>query len=163
MKKTIIALFTIIILLFSTPSFAAWTLSASDVSTTMDGHIFRWKILCTSDGSALSATNILASTVMDRKLKSKIQSSLLMIMDVEPGTGSVVPNTTIDITLSNAEGDSIYATTAVSKAANTTGLNLSEDWNQFLPVHEIFYLTLNDIGDSGDQVTLYFTGWIERN
>ena len=84
-----------------------------------------------------------------------------MVMTVSPGTGSVAPDTTINITLSNAQGIAVFVHTGYSNTADTTGISLSEDFNQYPTVFGLFYLTLNDIGASGDQVTLYFDCWIE--
>ena len=157
-KKIILT--SVVLLLWAVPSFAEWTLSVQDISKTAGGHIHRWKVTCTSDGDALSATDLLASTLMPLDMQNTVRGSLLMTMDVSPGTGSVVPDTTIDVTLSNSEGNSIYEDTAISESSVTTGKELDEDYGFYLPVFSKLYLTLNDIGTAGDQVTLYFEGWI---
>jgi hypothetical protein len=145
------------LLLFASSSYAAWTLTPSAVSRA--GHYFIWKVVCTSDGNALSATNLIS--LMDSSLRSEVQGATHMIMTVAPGTGAVAPDTTIDVTLSNAQGVAVFVHAGYSNVATTTGIDLSEDYNQYLVPYELFYLTLSDIGTSGDRVTLYFETWIE--
>ena len=94
--------------------------------------------------------------------KKAVQGGTMMIMTVSPGTTTVAPDTTIDITLSNAQGIAVFVHTGYSNTADTTGISLAEDFNQYLTAHDKFYLTLNDIGSAGDQVTIYFECWDER-
>ena len=84
-----------------------------------------------------------------------------MLLKVSPGTGAVIPNTTIDITLADEEGDTIWSDTAISKDA-VTWHTLSSTIGAYPPITGKLYLALNDIGDSGDQVTLYFITWREE-
>ncbi|MCK9244137.1 MAG: hypothetical protein M0R34_03340 [Candidatus Marinimicrobia bacterium] len=135
-----------------------WTLTPSLVSKS--GNYFTWKVVCTSNGSSLSATDLVA--LMPEGLKKAVQGGTMMIMTVSPGTTTVAPDTTIDITLSNAQGIAVFVHTGYSNTADTTGISLAEDFNQYLTVHDKFYLTLNDIGSAGDQVTIYFECWDER-
>ena len=136
---------------------AAWTLAPSRVSKT--SHYLLWKVVCTSDGSGMAATDLVA--LMDAQLKTMVQGSTQMIMKVSPGTGGVAPDTTIDVTLSDAQGAAIFTHAGYSNVADTTGISLAEDYNAYPTVYGAFYLTLNDIGTTGDQVTLYFEAWIE--
>ena len=85
----------------------------------------------------------------------------MMIMKVVPGTATVAPDATINVTLSDAQGASIFVHTGYSNTADTTGISLAEDFNQYLTVFGLFYLALNNIGTAGDQVTLYFDCWVE--
>jgi len=159
MKRIKIAILTMFILLLcACYSWASWTLTVSRVARTP--HYLYWKVVCTSDGSALSATDLLALSTLDPQLKYEMQGATMMIMDVIPGTGGVIPNTTIDVTWSNSLVD-VYDNDAFSKDADTPGNDLSEDYNQYPPILEQLKLTLNDIGDSGDQVTLGILCWIE--
>ena len=155
MRKIFLSL--IIVLFLAGNSWATWTLTPTLISKA--GHYMQWKVVCTSDGNALSATDLVAS--MPENLKRIVQGASLMVMTVSPGTGSVAPDTTIDITLSNAQGIAIFVHTGYSNTADTTGISLAEDFNQYLTVFGLFYLALNDIGTTGDQVTLYFDCWIE--
>ena len=155
MRKIFLSL--IIVLFLAGNSWATWTLTPTLISKA--GHYMQWKVVCTSDGDALSATDLVAS--MPEKLKQLVQGATLMVMTVSPGTGSVAPDTTIDVTLSNAQGIAVFVHTGYSNTADTTGISLAEDFNQYPTVFGLFYLTLNDIGTSGDQVTLYFDCWIE--
>jgi hypothetical protein len=143
--------------LMSSSAFATWTLTPSLVG--FNGHYLTWKVVCTSDGSSLAATDLVAK--MDDKLKTLVQKSSMMILTVSPGLTTVAPDTTIDVTFSNAQAIAVFVHAAYSNVADTTGISLAEDFNQYLPVHDKFYLTLNDIGTAGDQVTLYFECWID--
>ena len=159
MKKIIITLSTILILLFTTQVFATWTIVPSFVGHTSDRHMFRWKLTCTSDGSALTATDLIA--LMPRStLKKEVQRSVLMIMDIDPGDGSVAPNDPFTVSISNAENMVVFATTTGDAETTITGIDMSEDWNQYIPVHERLYLTITDLGDSGDKVVIYIEGWV---
>lgn len=155
MKRIFLIVFAL--LMMACNAWADWTLTPALVSKA--GHYMQWKVVCTSDGNSLSATDIVA--LMPENLKRVVQGASLMVMTVSPGTGSVAPDTTIDITLSNAQGIAIFVHTGYSNTADTTGISLAEDFNQYPTVFGLFYLTLNDIGTSGDQVTLYFDCWIE--
>lgn len=155
MKKLLFAVF--MVLAISTQAIAAWTLTPSWVS--IKGHYLSWKVICTSDGDALSATDLVA--LMPPGLKALAQGSSMMIMKVSPGLTTVAPDTTIDVTLSDAQGTAIFVHTGYSNTADTTGISLAEDFNQYPTVHDAFYLAISDIGSSGDQVTLYFECWVE--
>jgi hypothetical protein len=155
MKKGLLAV--IVFFLMVSQAFATWTLTPSLVGKA--GHYLTWKVVCTSDGSSLAATNLVAS--MDANLKKLVQGSTMMIMKVSPGLTTVAPDTTIDVTFSDAQGTAIFVHAAYSNVADTTGISLAEDYNQYPTVHDKFYLTLNDIGTAGDQVTLYFECWME--
>lgn len=155
MKRTALVL---LFLLISTNAFAAWTLTPTLLYRA--GHYMKWQVLCTSDGDALSATDLVA--LMSDQMQREVQGSTLMILTVSPGTGGVIPDTTIDVTLSNDEAVAVYSETAITEAAVTTGLSLAADFNQYPTVFDKLYLTLSDIGTSGDQVTLVFDCWIEN-
>ena len=158
MKKIKILLMVMAVLLvWSSSCLATWTLTPSRVSKT--SHYLLWKVVCTSDGSGMAATDLVA--LMDAQLKTMVQGSTQMIMKVSPGTGGVAPDTTIDVTLSDAQGTAIFTHAAYSNVADTTGISLAEDYGAYPTIYGAFYLTLNDIGTSGDQVTLYFEAWIE--
>jgi hypothetical protein len=137
----------------------SWTLTPSIV--TRAKNFVRWKVVCTSDASACAATDLMA--LMSDAMKRIIGGSSLMTLTVSPGTGGVIPNTTIDITLrtnSDVATDLIFSKTTISKDAVTPAIDLSEDYPVFPPVYDVLYITINDIGDAGDQVTLYFENFI---
>jgi len=156
MKKRLL-LAAVVFFMMVTQAFATWTLTPSIIGKV--GHYLTWKVVCTSDGSALTATDLVAK--MDARLKTLVQGSTMMIMTVYPGLTTVAPDTTIDVTLSDAIGIPVFVHAAYSNVANTTGISLAEDYNQYFTVHDKFYLTLSDIGTAGDQVTLYFECWME--
>jgi len=155
MKKLLLLTIALVLLLASS-AWADWTLVVSGVSEA--GHYMKWKIVCTSDGNALSATNMLG--LPGTHLLRIGQGETLMLMKVSPGTGAVIPDNTIDITLSDAEGDVVWTDTGISKDA-ITWHDMSDDIDAYIPVLGPLYLTLNDIGTAGDQVTLYFISWRE--
>jgi hypothetical protein len=157
MKKKLFWIVLLVTLFWAQSALATWTLAPSIVSRA--GHYLVWKVLCTSDGSAMAATDLLA--LMDANLKKQVQGATHMIMTVSPGLTTVAPDTTIDVTLSNGQGIAVFVHTGYSNTADTTGISLAEDYNQYLVPYGKFYLTLSDIGTSGDQVTLYFEAWIE--
>lgn len=159
MKKLILILTIIAVFFVAIPAYATWTIHIIEVGKTKN-HLY-WRALCTSDGSALSATDLIA--IMPPKLKKNVQNSTMLIMDVVPGTGSVIPDTTINVTLTNVVDLTIYAATGFSKDAATVGNDLSNDYGQYPAVYSKLNLALNDIGTSGDQVTLYFECWIEAD
>lgn len=157
MKKLISLLIVAVVFLASQSAFAAWTLKVSKVSQVKDYLL--WEVKCTSDGNALTATDLLA--LMEPSLKALVQNTTQMILEVIPGTGSVQPDTTIDVTLTNTAGSTLFTHAAYSNSANTTGISLAEDYNAYLPVFDTFKLALSDIGTAGDIVTLRFLAWID--
>lgn len=138
---------------------AAWTLTPSKVPYP-SGHYIKWKVLCTGDGSALAATDILP--LMPPGLLKYVLGGALMEMKVSPGIGAVIPDNTFDVTLSDEEGDALWASTGISKDV-ITWFDLSEDIAIFPPITGKLYLTISDIGTTGDQVTLYFITWQEED
>ena len=154
MKKLLLLTVAFVLMMISM-AWADWTLTVSEVSQTQ--HYIKWKVVCTSDGEALSATDML--DLLPESLRF-VQGETLMSMKVSPGTGAVIPNATIDITLSDAESDALWTDTTISKDA-ISWHDMSKDLPNYIPVLGALYLTMNDIGDAGDQVTLYFTSWRE--
>lgn len=157
MKKFIVSLILAVMFLASQPAFAAWTTTVSKVSQVK--NYLLWKVVCVSDGSAMSATDLVAK--MEPDLKTLVQGSTQMGMKVSPGTGSVAPDTTIDVTITDSQGTTIFTHAAYSNTADTVGISLAEDFGMYLPVFDTFNLALSDIGTAGDIVTLYFYAWIE--
>jgi hypothetical protein len=162
MKKVILAL---CILLMASTAQAAWTITSSKVSKA--GHYYKFKTLLTSDGTSLTATDMLTSNTaveavatMPSDIRDAIQGQTMMYMKIVPGTGGVVPNTTLDISILDDEGDTLWADTGITQSANTWR-KLYEDISDRPAIFEKIYFTFNDIGDSGDQVTLYFIIWVE--
>lgn len=163
MKRIIFSL--CLLFLFASTSEAAWTIATTKVFDTE--HYIYFKVTCTSDGSTLTATNILVASstaeavvTVENRLFDLISGRTAMIMDVIPGTAGVIPNTTIDIAFSN-ELITYYDESTFSKDANTVGNSLAKDYNQYPVISGQMNIILNDIGDSGDQVTLAFLCWKE--
>jgi hypothetical protein len=158
-RKFLSVVLFLAIIVLPTTSFATWTLVPSKVSKA--ANYLKWKLVCTSDGDAMAATDLLALSNMPSRLKGEIQGSSLMSMKVSPGTGGVAPDTTINITLSDDEQDALWPKAAISNTAISWHLT-SSDISIYVPIFGSFYLEFaNDIGAAGDQVTLYFIMWIE--
>lgn len=152
-KAALLIVGLIIVSLWAGLARAAWTITPSVASE--EGNYTYLKLACTSDGSSMSATDFMPY-LQDQGIKSKLVGSTILVLDVEPGTGGVAPDATIDVTLSNTAGLSVWADTGISYSANTTGNDLSTDYGQYPALQGKMYLTINDVGDSGDMVTLYF-------
>jgi len=153
MKK--ISLIIVILCFMVLPAHAAWTVATT--VTANAAHYIKFKVVCTSDGDALAATDLHAEFA--EQVSSRfVQGLTVLLLKVVPGTDTVIPNTTINITLTDEEGDELWSDTGISKDA-ATWHNLAKDI--YLPILDKFYLAMNDIGDDGDQVTLYFCCWIE--
>lgn len=154
MKKLILIL--TLMLFLPVHAFAAWT-----VTTTLGeehGGYFWATVECTSDGSALSATSILESASSGFYTKGRsikmLHGAQARIMFVSPGTGGVAPGATIDITLTNENDSELWADTGISYTTDTSH-QLWADTGDLLPIVGDLLVAVNDIGDSGDQVTLY--------
>lgn len=154
MKKIFLAL--LMVLLMASQAWAAWTLTPSKVTST--DHYLVWKVLCTSDGSALSATDLIA--LLPSNLLSVVQKGCIIDMEVQPGTGGVAPDNAFILTLSETIRGTRYTHAALSNVANTNA-DPSEDLGQYPDIGVDFLLTFDDIGASGDQITIVFTEWIE--
>jgi len=152
--KKVILLTILMVCLFCSNAFAAWTLTVTAEERTQ--HYIKWKVTCVSDGNALTATDLVA--LMPAAV-SRVEQSL-MKMKVVPGTGGAKPTTTIDVTLTDDEDDTLYSTTGVTNVG-TTWKTLSDSISVYPPVFTTLKLTLNDIGDAADSVTLYFISWVE--
>jgi len=155
MKRILLAF--ALIMLMAVQSWATWTLTPSSASKS--GHYYLWKVVCTSDGSSLAATDIVP--LLPASVKNIVQGSSMMVMKVSPGVGTVAPDATINVTLSDAQGTAVFSGTGYSYTADTTGISLADSFKQYPTIFDVFYLTINDIGAAGDQVTLYFFCWLE--
>lgn len=163
--KRLIALIFVCVMMIASNSWAAWTVTSSKISKA--GHYYKFKTILTSDGSSLTATDMLTSNTateavvtMPSDVRQAIMGQTMMYMKVVPGTGGVVPNTTLDISILDDEGDALWADTGITQSANSWH-KLYEDISDRPAIFEKLYLTFNDIGDSGDQITLYFIIWVE--
>jgi len=157
--KRVISIIAGFLILLASPALATWTITPSVVWTA--GHYVKWKVVLTGDNSGLSATDILAQFSSNRDL-NKVQGETLMAMKVVPGTGGVAPDNTLNITLSDDEGNTLWADTGIAYLSDTDWQVTSSDIGIFIPVGTVLYLTMNDIGGDGDQVTLYFITWREE-
>jgi len=160
MRRLAVLLATILVLVFTIPAYAAWHIQSSTVFR--GSRYIKVKITCISDGNALTAYDLL-SNYPDKGL---VQGATGYLLKVVPGTGDVIPNTTIDITLGDDEGSTLWSDTTISKDATTwhplyLSTNGSTVGGPFPPITGKLYLTLNDIGDSGDTITLYLIVWRE--
>ena len=138
----------------------AWTLVPSIVEKSH--NYIKWRLQCTNDANALSATDIFSETYMPRDLKSKLQGLTYMRMKIDPkGADNASLSTTIDVTLSDSEGDALYTSTGNSASA-ISWHDLSTDVGAYWTAFERLYLTVNDLGDAGaEEFYLYFICWKE--
>lgn len=157
MKKFILA--AILVLFLASTANAAWSFRFGQHR--MAKNYIKWFVILTSDTNALTAVDLLARPELGRRLKSMIQGASLMLMKVVPGTGSAKPTTTIDIQLEDEENHDLWAKTGIS-ANGMTWHKLWEDIGSYPPILTELNVVINDIGGSGDEVTLYFICWIEN-
>jgi hypothetical protein len=168
MKKFIFAL--IFLFMFCSQAFGAWTIAVTKLEET--DHYLKWQALCTSDGSTLTATDLMVASssaeavvTIERNLKGKISGATLMVLRAVSGTGGVVPNGTYTVTLNNDENNAIFTSgnfPVVYDVANSHA-SLAEDMGQYPTAFDKLYAVISDIGDSGDQVTLIFECWKESD
>jgi len=156
MLRKISLIFAILFFIAAPYAHAAWTI-VTTVSAS-GGHYIKFKVVCTSDGSALTATDLVAEFEEQTSVKL-VRGLTAMLLKVVPGTTTVIPNTTIDITLTDEESSELWSDTGISKD-EATWHSLADDINAYPPILDKLYLAINDIGDSGDQVTFYFHCWI---
>jgi hypothetical protein len=152
-----ISLMLAFLFLLAIPAHAAWTITTTVSANS--AHYIKFKVVCTSDGDALTATDLVAE--FEEQTSARLVRGLTaMLLKVVPGTGAVIPGTTINITLTDEEEDALWADTGISKDA-ATWHSLADDINAYPMILDKLYLAINDIGDEGVQVTLYFHCWIE--
>ena len=138
----------------------AWTIIPTIVEQSK--NYLKWRLQCKNDANALSATDILSETYMPRDMKPKIQGLTMMRMKIDPsGPDASSLSTTIDVTLSDSEGDALYASTGNSASA-ISWHDLSADIGAYPTILERLYLTVNDLGEAGvEEFYLYFICWKE--
>ena len=150
----------VIILVWPMPAFAVWGIGQVNPGTgIVKGNYAAFGMRFTSDGNALSATDIIAR-IANTTLKGKVQGGTFYKMGIDPGEGGVIPNAAFDITITNYWGMSIYTGTSLSYTADSWP-DMVTPMGVYPPVLNEFNIAISDIGDAGDQVTLYFYFWIE--
>ena len=139
----------------------AWTL----VPTIMEksGPYIKWRLRCNNkDDAALAATDIFSETYMPRDLKTKLQGLTYMQMKIDPqGRDATALATTINITLSDSDGDPLYTTTGNS-ASVPSWHDLSTDIGAYPTFWAKMQLAVNDLGSSGEEFDLFFYCWKEN-
>ena len=159
-----LSVFLIVILavaLIAGECFAAWTITPSVAER--NKNYSKIKFLLTADAATLAATDLLAVSAMTSEIRRILQGSTAMLMKVSPGTGSVIPDDTINLILSDDEGDALFTKTTISKDAISWHL-LSTDISSYPPILRRLYLTMTFNGGAttaADQVTLYIIVWNE--
>ena len=158
--KKFIALLLFVVLSLPAYALAAWTIDVSLAD--VKGNYVVYKVACTSDGNALTATDLVA--LMNQEEQVYVQrGAALLFMNTVPGTGAAAPTATIDITFTDVVSQAVFATTAISNVANTVGTKLYTVTGSYPIITSAFYLALNDIGDAADSVTFYIYCWVEGN
>jgi len=134
----------------------AWTLQPSIVEKSK--NYIRWKLHCVSDGSALAITDIFSETYMPRDMKPKVQGLTYTGMELIHSGGGTT--STFTITLSDTQQASLYSKAAISNSA-TSQHDLSDDISRYPTFYSKMYLTITDVGNSGESFDLYFECWKE--
>lgn len=119
---------------------------------------YTFKLVCTSDGAALSSTLFSAMSGFD-SMQAEAKTALLygrfMSMTSVPGSGGVAPDNTYNVTLYNGLGATILSATSRSVTATEIAYPTNYTCMQGTPS-----LAIADIGTTGDQTTLYFEVWM---
>jgi len=160
MRKFILAVLLVLVLSF--PAYGAgWSVAAAGpVDGIVVGNYAVFGLTFTSDGNALSARDLIANDIKSSLLKKRIQGRTLYAMNVCPGTSGVAPNAAFDITITNDFGKTLLAATSVSHTADSWP-SVTATMSAYPPILTKFNVAFGDIGDSGDQVTVYFYFWVE--
>jgi hypothetical protein len=163
MKKLLLSI--LFLFAFCSQTFGAWTITASKVFETEHYIYVKW--VCVSDSSTLTSTNLLVSSTSSEAavtigtdLFRKLSGTTAMVLDVIPGTGGAAPTGTIDLTFAN-ELITFFDESGISNVANTAGTSMAVDYGQYPVISGQLNLTVNDIGDAVDQVTLAILCWKE--
>lgn len=157
MKKLYFSvIFILMMIVMVGQAMATWTLTATKQYA--ERHYIKVKIVCVSDGNSLSATNVMG---LGASVSQDIKGRRLMLMKVSPSTGSTAPDTNISVTLTDSESETFFSGTGYSNTESTWS-DLRAQTYDYLPILGPWYLAINDIGDSGDTVTLYFILWREE-
>jgi len=156
-----------IILIFCVLMWAGVAMATPTVKTTVldvKGKQAWLKILYTSDGTDAAAVDIVAYA--DTAAKQIIEKGFICeILSTDPGTGGVAPNGATDVIFTDIAGFAVKTTTgnAISHTAKTTGIEMWTDYKQLPAISSKWYITVEDLGDSGDQMTYVLYGWVENN
>ena len=136
----------------------AWTLQP--FIEAQSKNYIKWRLRCVSDASALTATDVFSETHMPRDIKTKLQGLTYMLMKIDPYPDAVALETTLNIIISDSEGDALYTSTGNSASA-ISWHDLSTDIGAYPTALENLYVTFNDLGDAGNTFDLYFICWRE--
>ena len=142
-------------MLFTVSAYAAPTVSVTVADVKGQNVVF--KVLYTSDGTDAAAVDICAN--MDYEASKWLKSGPSMVYyTVDPGLASVAPNGAFDIIISDITGVTIYSTAnnAIEHNADSGPASFFDNLSGFpLMMTTKTYLTVEDLGDAGDQVTFY--------
>jgi hypothetical protein len=96
---------------------------------------------------------------MDRRLKSKVQGSSLMVIRAIPVSAS----STFVVTLGDTASTPFFTsgTFPTTFDVNNSHDSLAEDFSQYPTVYSQLFLTVGDIGDAGEGIILEFFCWDE--
>ena len=157
MKKLIFTLALIATVAFATVSWAAWTFTPSVVDR--DGGYITVKIVCLTDGAALTSEDLLALTNWPDGVVDEIRGGTWMETVVVPGTSAsgTAPDSAMVITFANPEGVTIWTGSAISNTANTIQQMNDTLVTRFPNIRKELFLTMEDDFTTGDVVTLILT------
>ena len=153
----------------------AWTLTAA--VTYRKGNYVKFKIVCTSDGAAMAATDLLAlspggtgsivksTTQTGRTMRDEVEGVTLMILKCVPAAApaAAVPEAAWDFTLYDEESHAIYTSTDNALDANSWH-DMNTDISAYPPLLDKLYLAFPTAADwdTGNIVDFYFIGWREE-
>lgn len=155
-----IFLSVLFLILVTSPAMAEWGIQQVNPGTgIVKGNYASFGVLFTSDGNALSATDIIAR-IGNMTLKSNVQGRTLYAINVSPGTDAAAPNAAFTLAITNDWDKSLVSLASIDHSADSWP-DITEDMALYPPILNELNIALGDIGDAGDQVTVYFYFWIE--
>lgn len=147
------------ILLMASPSFAAWTISSTLAYSRT--HEVCVQVTFVGDGSALTAKDILDKVrdSLSATDYNRFINGIFTAIDVVPSTTSA-PDNTFTLTITDALGVTKFSKGTIAADSNTT-VDMSEDALYPFVCPSQFKVAFDDIGTSGDTITLQIHCWIE--
>lgn len=154
MKKLFYLISILMSLLFAVPSFAAWTCTAViDEAASWSlpkgawQAVYRVQLTCDSDGT--DPAEFLLSSLLSTQDLNSIKGGVLY--KVHTGPGTTAPEDAFTVALDGDLGEDWLTITTTSAATKF------EEWDGENHVVWDIQIDIADIGDSGEDVIVYFT------
>lgn len=153
--KWISRIIGMMVLLFATQAWAAWTIDVSIDSYGANGSM-RVKINAVSDGSDPAAFSLSTSSLnsyLSPSQMASLRGKYLIGVETDPG---VEPDSTWAVVVSSGNGSTILSLSGLSTTASqlhdpTAGLGF------LYKMMDNIQTDINDIGSAADSVTIYYT------